>query len=96
MNQKMNYDDLKYFTESTYVETDFSAKKKILQSFLMILKQKKMTMEEAKASEEDFNKYLNLIRRGKKSEKRKRSCQILIFFSMEEMILSNLQKTMVQ
>ena len=56
----------------------------------MILKQKKMTMEEAKASEEDFNKYLNLIRRGKKSEKRKRSCQILIFFLMEEMILSNL------
>ena len=37
----------------------------------MILKQKKMTMEEAKASEEDFNKYLNLIQRGKKVKNKK-------------------------
>ena len=28
-------------------------------------------MEEAKASEEDFNKYLNLIRRGKKVKNKK-------------------------
>ena len=95
MNQKINYDDLKYFTKSTGVETDFSAKTNPI-VFFNDIKTKKIKMEEAKASEEDFNKYLNLIRRGKKSEKRKRSCQILIFFLMEEMILSNLQKTMVQ
>ena len=35
---KVNYDDLKYVTESSGIETDFSVKQ-ILQPFLMILKQ---------------------------------------------------------
>ena len=37
-----------------------------------------------------------MIRKGKKSDQQKKRCQILIYFLMEEMMLSNLQKTMGQ
>ena len=40
-------------------------------------------MEEAKASQEGFNKYLDMIRKEKRSEKQKKRCQILIIFLME-------------
>ena len=52
-------------------------------------------MKEAKASKEEFSKYLNMIRQGKKTEKQEKRFQILICFLMEEM-LSDLQKTMAQ
>ena len=70
---KVNYDDLKHVTESRGLETDFSVKTKPI-GFLNV-KTKKITTEEEKASQEDFNKYLNMIRKGKKQKNKK------IFFS---------------
>ena len=37
-----------------------------------------------------------MIRKGNKSDQQKKRYQILTYFLMEEMMLSNLQKTMVQ
>ena len=57
----------------------------------------KIAIKDAKISQEDFNKYLQMIQKGNKREKQKRKrCQILIFFLMEEMMLSHLYKTMFQ
>ena len=61
----------------------------------MIFK-KKIAIKDAKISQEDFNKYLQMIQKGNKREKQKRKRQILIFFLMEEMMLSHLYKTMFQ
>ena len=62
----------------------------------MIFK-KKIAIKDAKISQEDFNKYLQMIQKGNKREKQKRKrCQILIFFLMGEMMLSHLYKTMFQ
>ena len=43
----------------------------ILLPFLTKIKKDKITMEQAKGSQEDFNKYLKTIRRGKTTEKQK-------------------------
>ena len=56
----------------------------------------KIAIKDAKISQEDFNKYLQMIQKGNKREKQKRKRQILIFFLMEEMMLSHLYKTMFQ
>ena len=45
-------------------------------AFLNDIKINKITIEKAKASQVDFNKYLNMIRKGKKSKKQKNLCQI--------------------
>ena len=42
------------------METDFSAKDNFV-TFFNNIKTNKITMEEAKASKEDFNKYLKMI-----------------------------------
>ena len=47
------------------------AKKMILLPFLTKIKKDKITMEQAKGSQEDFNEYLKTIRRGKTTEKQK-------------------------
>ena len=61
---KFNYDDLKYVTESSAIETDFSVKANPVYFFNNV-KTNKITIEKTKASLEDFNKYLNMIRKGK-------------------------------
>ena len=86
---KFNYDDLKYVTESSAIETDFSVKANPVYFFNNV-KTNKITIEKTKASPEDFTKYLNIIRKGKKLKNKEKLCQTLIFFLMEEMMLSNL------
>ena len=53
-------------------------------------------MEEAKESQEYFNKYLKKIQRGNKTEKQNKTLANLNIFLMEELMLSNLLKIMVQ
>ena len=89
LSKKINFDDLKYFIERSGMETGFSAKEDPI-TFLNNVKTNKITIEEAKASQEDFNKYLKMIRKRNKTNQQKKLCQILIFFLMEEMMLSNL------
>ena len=53
-------------------------------------------MEQAKALQEDFNNYLKTVQRRKKAEEQKKTLLNINRLLMGEMILSNLQKTMVQ
>ena len=75
---------------STGNETDFSEAENPI-TFLNKIKSDEITIGEAKELQEDFNNYLKMIRRGSKTEeqKKKKHCQILIDFLMEEMILIN-------
>ena len=65
MANEFNYDDLKYFTKSSGIETDFSVKGNPL-VFHNDIKTNRIAIEEAKASHKDFVKYLNMIWKGKK------------------------------
>ena len=66
LTNKINY-DLKYVTKSSGIETDFSVKTNPI-TFLNDIKTNKITVEEAKNSLKDFNKYLNI--RKKKWKKK--------------------------
>ena len=79
LTKKINFDNLKYFTESTNMETDFSAKENPI-TFHNNIKTNRITRTEAKDTQEDFNKYLKMIRRGNKTDQEKKCCQILICF----------------
>ena len=61
LTNKINY-DLKYVTKSSGIETDFSVKTNPI-TFLNDIKTNKITVEEAKNSLKDFNKYLNMIQK---------------------------------
>ena len=71
LTNKTNYDYLKYVSESSGTETVFYAKKKYHLVFLNDIKTTKITIDEAKDSQEDFNKYLKMIRKGKKCKTKK-------------------------
>ena len=71
LTKRTNFDHLKYFTERSGMETDFSAKDNLVTFFNNIITNK-ITMEEAKASKEDFNKYLKMIRKGYKTNQQKK------------------------
>ena len=91
LDKKIDYDDLIFITESKNRKTDFSQKKKKGPvDFLNEIKKGEITIEQAKASQEDFNNYLKTIRREKKIKSKRKHCQILIGFLMEEMFLSSL------
>ena len=79
LTKKINFDNLKYFTESTNMETDFSAKENPI-TFHNNIKTNRITRTEAKDTQEDFNKYLKMIQRGNKTDQEKKCCQILICF----------------
>ena len=81
LSKKINFDDLKYFTERSGMKTGFCAKEDPI-TFLNNVKTNKITMEEAKASQEDFNKYLKMIRkRNKTNQQRKTLSNINISFN---------------
>ena len=68
LTKKINFDNLKYFAESSNRETDFSAKQDHI-TLLNNIKTNKI-IKEAKDSQGDFNKYLKIIRRGKRTDQR--------------------------
>ena len=72
LTKKINFDNLKYFTERSGIETDFSAKDDPI-TFPNNIKTNKTTIEEAKASQEDFSKYLKMMRKGYKTNQQKRT-----------------------
>ena len=53
--------------QTNLINTDFSRKKGPV-DFLNEIKKGEMTIEQAKASQEDFNNYLKTIRRGNKTK----------------------------
>ena len=60
LTKKINFDNLKYFTELSNMETDFSFKKVPI-TFLNDIKTNKIIIEQANVSQEDLNKYLKII-----------------------------------
>ena len=80
---------MNFIVSSTDSETDFSGVKDST-TFFNDIKENRITIEQAKASQEDFNNHLKTIRREKKIKSNRKHCQILIGFSMEEMFLSSL------
>ena len=66
LTKKINFDDLKYVTESRSMETDFSTKKDPI-TFFNGIKTGRITIKEAKDSQKDFIKYLKRIRRRYKT-----------------------------
>ena len=59
---------MKFIVNSTGDETDFSDVEDLI-TFLNNIKSGEITIEEAKESQEDFNKYLKKIRRGNETKK---------------------------
>ena len=79
--KKVHFDNLKYFIESSNIEIDLSAKENII-AFLNNIKTNKITTKEAKDSQEDFNKYLKMIRKGNKTDRQKKTLSnIYILFN---------------
>ena len=66
LNNKIDYDNLKYVVERSGVEYDFKKIKDPI-TFLGDIKKGKISLEEAKAKQKDYYCYLNTIRTGNKN-----------------------------
>ena len=66
LNNKIDYDNLKYVVERSGVEYDFKKIKDPI-TFLDDIKKGKISLEEAKAKQKDYYCYLNTIRTGNKN-----------------------------
>ena len=87
--KKNDYGYLKFLVHSRGLEANFRQLKDSL-DFLESIRKRETSMEGARYKQEAFNRYLTKIRIGNKSEKQQKPCLILISFSTEEMMLSNL------
>ena len=72
LNNKIDYDNLKYVVERSGVEYNFNKVKNPI-DLLSDIKEDKISLEEAKEKENDYYNYLNMIRRGNKSANQKRT-----------------------
>ena len=72
MNNKIDYDNLKYIAESSGVEYNFNRIKDPI-TLLNDIKEGKISLEEAKEKQKDYYNYLNAIRRGNKSDNQRRT-----------------------
>ena len=95
LDKNVDYDNLKYFVKSS--DEEFALDKSEDPTiFLNHIKTGKISIEQAKNLQQDYDTYLKRIRKGNKSAEQKKLWQILIFFLIQEIMLSNLQKTIVQ
>ena len=72
MNNKIDYDDLKYVVDRSGDEYSFNKVKDPI-SLLNDIEKGKISLEEAKEKQKDYYNYLNTIRRGNKSANQKRT-----------------------
>ena len=72
MNNEIDYDDLDYLVLSSDMEYKFSIEKDPI-SLLNAIKKGEMSLEEAKNRQKDYLKYLNIIRKGNKNPRQKRT-----------------------
>ena len=66
LDKKVDYDDTKFIAESKNRKKNFT-RRKGLAYFFNEIKKGEITIQQAKASQEDFNNYLKTIRRGSKT-----------------------------
>ena len=80
LDNKIDYDNLKYVVERSGVEYNFNKIKDPI-TFLNDIKKGKISLEEAKEKQKDYYSYLNTIQRGNKNSSQKRTlANINIFF----------------
>ena len=72
MNNEIDYNDLDYIVLSSGMEYKFSVEKDPI-SLLNAIKKDKMSLEEAKNRQKDYLKYLNIIRKGNKNPRQKKT-----------------------
>ena len=72
MNNKIDYDNLKYVVESSGAEYNFNKVKDPI-TFLDDIKKGKISLEEAKEKQKDYYNYLNTMQRGNKSDNQRRT-----------------------
>ena len=70
LSKKIDYDDLKFIVNSSGLQTNFSELNDPA-AFLDSIKNREISIEEARHKQEEFNRYLKKIRIGNKSEKQK-------------------------
>ena len=95
MNNKIDYDDLKYAIERSGDEYSFNKIKDPI-SLLKDINKGKISLEEAKEKQKDYYNYLNTIRRGNKSTNQKRTVANINIHYNARNVQSNLLKIMVQ
>ena len=84
LNNKIDYDNLKYAVESSGDEYSFNKIKDSI-TFLDHIKKGKISLEEAKEKQKDYYNYLNTIRRRNKSANQKRTlANINIFINARD------------
>ena len=71
-NNEIDYNDLDYVVLSSDMEYKFSVEKDPI-SLLNAIKKGEMSVEEAKNRQRDYLKYLNIIRKGNKNPRQKRT-----------------------
>ena len=72
MNNKIDYNNLKYITANNRSSYTFSETEDPI-TFLNEIKKGEKSLEEAKITQENFLKYLNIIRKGNKNAKQKKT-----------------------
>ena len=72
MDNKIDYDNLKYVVERSGLEYNFNKIKDPI-TLLNNIKESKISLEEAKEKQKDYYSYLNTIRRGNKNANQKRT-----------------------
>ena len=70
MNNKIDYDNLKYFVVNSGKTYDFSTLKDPI-SLLEEIKKGTITLQEIKNTQQDYLDYLNIIRKGNKNDEQK-------------------------
>ena len=79
MNKRIDYGNLKYIVKTTGEEFEFDKSGDPLK-FLSDIKTGKISLEDAKNLQKDYNKYLNKMRKGNKNaEQNKTFANINIF-----------------
>ena len=84
MSNKIDYDNLKYVVEKTNEKYRFNKIKDPI-TFLNHIKERKISIQEAKDKQENYYNYLNKIRKGNKSANQKRTlANINILFNARD------------
>ena len=84
MNNKIDYDNLKYVAKRSGDEYSFNEIKDLI-AFLNDIKKGKISLEEAREKQKDYYNYLNTIRKGNKSANKKKTlANINIFINARD------------
>ena len=90
MDNKIDYENLKYVVERSGLEYNFLKIKDPI-TFLKDIKEGKISVEEAKEKQKYYYSYLNTIRRGNKNASQNISILINIFFNARDNVIKYIE-----